>query len=164
LEEPPKAAVLILLSQTEREFLPTILSRLAKIRLPEPEITVSNLKYLTNISGLSWQDPSEIFQLAKELADLEEEDLKVFLKDIAAGLRMALQFKEGLRSKEETPEVLVKIADKIKSAAKVRSLLEKALSRRQDILRGRATTRLALETLFISLSEPPAPSAPLGKL
>lgn len=156
LEEPPRTAILILLSQTEREFLPTILSRVAKIRLPAPEPSVTNLQYFANVAGLSWQDPSEIFQLAKELADSKEEGLKEFLKDAAAGLRIALQFKEGLRSKEETPEALVKIAGHFKDAGEIRSLIEKTLTRRQDILRGRVTARLALETLFIALSKPAA--------
>ena len=154
LEEPPKTAIIVLLSQTEREFMPTILSRLAKIRLPEPPITVSSLQYLTSIAGLSWQEPSEIFKLAKEMADSDEDDLKLLLKDIIAGLRISLEFKEGLRSGQDTPEAMVKIAGKAKNAGELRALLEKALGRRQDVLRGRVTTRLALETLLIPLSEP----------
>jgi len=160
LEEPPKAAIIIILSQTEREFLPTILSRLAKIRLPEPELSVSNLQYLTSIAGLSWQEPPEIFKLAKEMADAKEEDLKLLLKDIIAGLRISLEFKEGLRSSQETPEAMVKIAGKAKNAGELRALLEKALGRRQDVLRGRVTTRLALETLLIPLSKPAHPIPP----
>ena len=42
---------------------------------------------------------------------------------------------------------------KAKNAGEFRVLLEKALGRRQDVLRGRVTTRLALETLLIPLSE-----------
>ncbi|MFH2069190.1 MAG: hypothetical protein ABII89_07010 [Candidatus Omnitrophota bacterium] len=160
LEEPPETAIIIILSQTEREFIPTILSRLAKIRLPEPELSVSNLQHLTSTAGLSWQEPSGIFKLAKEMADAEEEDLKLLLKEIIAGLRISLEFKEGLRSREETPEAMVKIANKAKDAGELRSLLEKALGRRQDILRGRVTTRLALETLLIPLSQPAHPIPP----
>lgn len=153
LEEPPETAIIIILSQTEREFMPTILSRLAKIRLPEPELSVSNLDYFTSISGLSWQEPSDIFELSKEMADNKEEDLKLLLKNFIAGLRIALEFKEGLRSKGETPEAMLKIAGKAKNAGEIRVLLEKALGRRQDIIRGRVTTRLALETLLIPLSK-----------
>ena len=160
LEEPPETAIIIILSQTEREFMPTILSRLAKIRLPEPELSISSVQWLTGIAGLSWQEPSGIFKLAKEMADSEEEDLRLLLKEIIVGLRAALEFKEGLRSREDTPEAMVKIANKAKDAGELRSLLEKALSRRQDILRGRVTTRLALETLLIPLAQPAVAAGP----
>ena len=49
---------------------------------------------------------------------------------------------------------MVKIADKANNAGELRILLEKALDRRRDILRGRVVPRLALETLLIPLSKP----------
>jgi len=156
LEEPPQTAILILLSQMEREFLPTILSRLTKIRLPEPEPAVTEMSDIKNIFALSWKEPAGIFRLAKEIADADESDLKRILKELVASLRIAMQFKEGMRSGEETPEIIQKMANRSKTPEEVRELLEETLAGRQDILRGRVARRFAMENLLISLSRPPS--------
>ena len=152
LEEPPQTAIILLLARTEREFLPTILSRLTKIRLTEPEIGPANIVELKKLMDLSWQEPSEIFSLTKEVANYDESELREFLKNLVNNLKVALEFKEGMRTKEETPAVIQNLVERIKSSQEIRSLLEEVLSKRQDILRGRVSPRLALDNIFISFT------------
>ncbi|MFH0796484.1 MAG: hypothetical protein V2A65_05425 [Candidatus Omnitrophota bacterium] len=153
LEEPPQTAIIILLARTEREFLPTILSRLTKIRLPEPEMAPVNITGLKKMMHLSWQDPSEIFSLTKEVANYDESELREFLENLVNNLKVALEFKEGMRSKEETPEIIRILAERMKSSQEIRNLLEEVLGKRQDILRGRVSPRLALDNIFINLAQ-----------
>ncbi len=155
LEEPPKSAVIVLLAPSERQFMPTVLSRLNQLRLPDAEAAVAETDRVDRILSLAWSRPAEIFALAQELSGKKEdpEKLDSFLIELVNSLNLALKLKAGAPF-ENPPAAVRELADRSRDTAELATLLDEVLRKRQDILRGRVSPRLALEFLLIVLARP----------
>lgn len=153
LEEPPPTAVIVILAQTEREMLPTIVSRATRINLPDPDFGIPDFPEAEQLLGLSRGNPALIFDLARKIADYSDEKLALFLHNLAVSLVLAAKTAAGVRpATGGDPAWLAALAARDATGRKLLALAEDNLVKRREITRGAVSARLALETILIAIT------------
>lgn len=125
LEEPPEKAIIVLLSRSEKEILPTVISRCRKIRLVgENDFTVSPelFETFTNISQMSIK---EKFDLADKIS---KDDLEVLFG------QWIIFFRKGMLGGDKFAKNMVK---KIRAG--------------QKILKTNVNKRLLIENILLDI-------------
>lgn len=151
LEEPPPTAVITILNRTGLDLLPTILSRLRKIRLPAAPPEEKLLREWADFQGRGPATPAAIFAQARKVGEASDARRQEYLDGLVCLLWALLRRKEGLDGDDST-QWLEEMAQDFDSAETLRSLLEDAMRKRREVMRGTASPKLAVETILLALA------------
>ena len=141
LEEPPSKTYLILITQYPNLLLPTILSRVQKIRFYPPKNfqPEENEEHFSKIIKISQSSLSERFKIAKEL---KEDNLEELLDEWILYFRKILLQKLNKKNSSELGDYsLKKIKDIIEEIQKIKLIISSTNTNPQ----------LALEILFLKI-------------
>ena len=151
LEEPPEYTTLLLIAKSDKEFLPTIVSRCQKImfssgkRVLKKEEKEIQKRLIAAMNSLSLQNPSEIFAMAEEI--INEHRIDSSLKLLLSFYRDLLLLKNGAERKLlSNPEL---IDDELNSS-QIIALINLIIETRAQIHQS-ANLKLSLEVMLMNI-------------
>ncbi len=155
LEEPPEYTTLLLIAKSDKEFLPTIVSRCQKImfstgrRVLKKEERELQRSLITDINSLSLQNPSEIFAMAEEILPPTNigGGLDSSLKLLLSFYRDLLLLKNGAERKLLSNLELI---DEELNSSQIMELIDLIIETRAQIHQS-ANPKLSLEVMLMNI-------------
>ncbi|MCK4244519.1 MAG: DNA polymerase III subunit [Candidatus Omnitrophica bacterium] len=151
LEEPPEYTTLLLIAKSDKEFLPTIVSRCQKImfssgkRVLKKEEKEIQERLIAAMNSLSLQNPLGIFAMAEEI--INENEIDSSLKLLLSFYRDLLLLKNGADKRFLTnPE----LTDEELSSSQIMEIIELIINTRAQIHQS-ANLKLSLEVMLMNI-------------